>query len=300
MGVLVGTSLIVIIPEGVETLYSASETGHTHARRGITHRSLDVRWHVHENHPRDVPLRSSVTIAGRAAVSDNTFGAMPGPVIPSDVGAEKLKSSSPPQTPTTPGVVHALEETGAASPQKEGVHKPHRTPHAWIGISLILGFILMYLIDTLPSLRPAPPPRTHNVYSLSDLSAAAPLSPSGQPVPKAAFSTTLGLVIHAAADGIALGASSSQPSLSFIIFIAIMIHKAPAAFGLTSVLLKQGLGKRMARAHLVAFSLAAPLGALATWLVVRILGAGGVGLGGEESIRWWTGVLLLFSGGTFL
>lgn len=76
-----------------------------------------------------------------------------------------------------------------------------------------------------------------------------------------------------------------------------MVHKAPAAFGLTSVLLKQGLGKRGARAHLVVFSLAAPVGAVGTWVVVRTLGGGG---GEEETMRWWTGVLLLFSGGTFL
>lgn len=76
-----------------------------------------------------------------------------------------------------------------------------------------------------------------------------------------------------------------------------MIHKAPAAFGLTSVLLRQGLGKRGARAHLVVFSLAAPAGAVGTWIVVRALGGGG---GDEMHTRWWTGVLLLFSGGTFL
>lgn len=78
-----------------------------------------------------------------------------------------------------------------------------------------------------------------------------------------------------------------------------MVHKAPAAFGLTAVLLKQGLGKRAARAHLMVFSLAAPAGALATWMVVRTLGAGGPEAG-EETMRWWTGLLLLFSGGTFL
>lgn len=76
-----------------------------------------------------------------------------------------------------------------------------------------------------------------------------------------------------------------------------MVHKAPAAFGLTSVLLKQGLGKRGARAHLVIFSLAAPMGALGTWVVVQTLGGGG---GEEQTTTWWTGVLLLFSGGTFL
>ncbi|KAI4181189.1 MAG: hypothetical protein LQ348_005054, partial [Seirophora lacunosa] len=173
-------------------------------------------------------------------------------------------------------------------------------------ISLILGFILMYLLDTLPFLRASPSARqSQNIYSLSDLSSS---SPSSHQTPSAqrSFSTTLGLVIHAAADGIALGASHSSggnTSLGFIIFLAIMIHKAPAAFGLTSVLLKQGLGKRAARAHLVVFSLAAPAGAVGTWVVVRALGGGGgggAGAGGEFHTKWWTGVLLLFSGGTFL
>ena len=92
-------------------------------------------------------------------------------------------------------------------------------------------------------------------------------------------------------------ASSSNTKLGFIIFIAIMIHKAPAAFGLSSVLLKQGLSKRAARGHLIIFSLAAPLGALSTFLLVHLLGGGGIG--GERG-QWWTGMMLLFSGGTFL
>ncbi|MCJ1417621.1 hypothetical protein MMC32_003965 [Xylographa parallela] len=304
MGVLVGTSLIVIIPEGVETLYSASEAEHSHTRRSHLHNSLDIRWHPSAPYTSHVDTRSPEThfsVLRRASEGANPFDSLPGPVIPAGVDANIFKNADPPKTPTQPGVVGILEESGSPTVSVVAPPKPHRNPHAWIGISLILGFILMYLIDTLPSLRPTPPPpRSHNIYSLSDLSSAAPQSPSSTSLPKGTFSTTLGLVIHAAADGIALGASSSQPSLSFIIFVAIMIHKAPAAFGLTSVLLKQGLGKRAARVHLLAFSLAAPLGALGTWIVVRILGAGGVGFGGEESLKFWTGVLLLFSGGTFL
>ncbi|MCJ1379431.1 hypothetical protein MMC17_002532 [Xylographa soralifera] len=304
MGVLVGTSLIVIIPEGVETLYSASEIEHSHTRRSQLHNSLDIRWHPSAFYTSDVDTRSPeahLVVLRRASEGANLFDSLPGPVIPAGVDADIIKTADPPKTPTQPGVVGILEELGSPTVPVVGLPNTHRNPHAWIGISLILGFILMYLIDTLPSLRPSPPPpRSHNIYSLSDLSSAAPPSPPTASLPKDTFSTTLGLVIHAAADGIALGASSSQPSLSFIIFVAIMIHKAPAAFGLTSVLLKQGLGKRAARVHLLAFSLAAPLGALGTWIVVRILGAGGVGFGGEESLKFWTGVLLLFSGGTFL
>ncbi|KAL8921590.1 MAG: hypothetical protein Q9172_003949 [Xanthocarpia lactea] len=304
MGVLVGTSLIVIIPEGVDTLYSASESplSHTHTRRQYPPQTLDVRWqHRSDTHlPKRDELGSPVT---------------PSPFYPdsSNLNPDSVHSNDPPRTPTTPGVVGVLEADPSLSSSSPSslpsatTPAPNtdssRSPHAWIGISLILGFILMYLLDTLPLLGPSPPNRnTQNIYSLSDLSSSPPPSHYQKPQQRS-FSTTLGLVIHAAADGIALGASHSSGSstgLGFIIFLAIMIHKAPAAFGLTSVLLKQGLGKRGARAHLVVFSLAAPVGALGTWFVVRMLGGGAGGLVEEMNTRWWTGVILLFSGGTFL
>ncbi|KAI4237850.1 MAG: hypothetical protein LQ349_001545 [Xanthoria aureola] len=306
MGVLVGTSLIVIIPEGVDTLYSASEAphAHTHARRHSISHPLDVRW-----------SESTSTLRSRRDEVDPLL--MPGPFLPdsSTLDPDSLHPDAPPRTPTDPGVVGILgthpsssSSSSSPSPLPPAVTPPpgkhsSRTPHAWIGISLILGFILMYLLDTFPLLSSSPQNRTtQNIYSLSDLSSSPPHSHSQNPQQRS-FSTTLGLVIHAAADGIALGASHSSGSstgLGFIIFLAIMIHKAPAAFGLTSVLLKQGLGKRGARAHLLVFSLAAPIGAVGTWIVVRILGGGGKGLAEEMSTKWWTGVLLLFSGGTFL
>jgi zinc transporter 9 len=80
-----------------------------------------------------------------------------------------------------------------------------------------------------------------------------------------------------------------------------MLHKGPAAFGLTSVLLKQGLSKRNARAHLAVFSLAAPIGAIGTWMIVNLLGRAGLARSDENGGGvWWTGVVLIFSGGTFL
>ncbi|KAL9020781.1 MAG: hypothetical protein Q9185_001965 [Variospora sp. 1 TL-2023] len=314
MGVLVGTSLIVIIPEGVDTLYGASTStsAHVHNRRSHLAEPIDVRWH-HQRSTQPPNRRDELDPA-------DAFHAMPGPVLPSDFDIDSAASSGdPPLTPTTPGEVGILEAHPSSgsplSPHPESPPEtpalPDQTPHAWVGISLILGFILMYLLDTLPFLRPSPSARqSQNIYSLSDLSSSSQ-SAHQTPSSQRSFSTTLGLVIHAAADGIALGASHSSggsSSLGLIIFLAIMIHKAPAAFGLTSVLLKQGLGKRGARAHLVVFSLAAPAGAVGTWVLVRALGGGGgggggggrEGGGGELQTKWWTGVLLLFSGGTFL
>ena len=322
MGVLVGTALIVIIPEGVETLYSASDySAEAHSRRNTIPDSRVVQRNLEG--PRALNLRA-MSLKDDSPDA-NPYSALPGPVLPEDAKMQQIDTDAypktPPATPTEPGKVGILEDDtstiSAPSLEKAGKKaessQQKREPHAWIGLSLICGFILMYLLDTLPFLAPPAPQRPHmNIYSLSDLSTSPPPTPA---TPQRSMSTTLGLCIHAAADGIALGASSSHAaadgialgasssststaSLSLIIFVAIMVHKAPAAFGLTSVLLKQGLGKRAARAHLVVFSLAAPVGAVGTWVVVRTLGGGG---NTEPALmKWWTGVLLLFSGGTFL
>ena len=218
------------------------------------------------------------------------------------------QSSVPGESPQMPNEEH---REGVPQIEKEG---SIRDPHAYTGISLILGFILMYLIDTLPrqaSSASSEPQRFQislNQFSLNrtpSVPAETAETPTAETFSHShsgsrPSSTTVGLVIHAAADGIALGASSTTTSrLSFIIFVALMIHKAPAAFGLTSVLLKQGLSKRAARAHLIIFSLAAPVGALLTWSVANLLGDSSL-TGEAASTEFATGVLLLFSGGTFL
>lgn len=227
-----------------------------------------------------------------------------------DPGHEEQSSLPPSEQKVKPSSQDHHDE------EREG-----RDPHAYVGISLIAGFILMYLIDTLPrrassSSQPQRFQINLTQFSLNRASTSSPnlespphesdyptnQAPSSSSRPS---STTVGLVIHACADGIALGASStsngassSGRNLSFIIFIALMIHKAPAAFGLTTTLLKQGLSKRAARAHLIVFSLAAPAGALVTWAAASLLGYGG--LPESMSAEFATGVLLLFSGGTFL
>lgn len=308
MGVLVGTSLVVIIPEGVETLYSASEVGHAHShtKKHIVAREDDVRWSQLYHTLPDHDL-----VARTAADDTNPFN-IPGPVIPSEL-------DSPPKTPTKPGTVGIMDTDVSngkktATQEDDDIHK--EAHHAWIGVALLAGFMLMYLIDKVPQYgQPSKQrTRTHHI-ALNNLGRrfnfATSLdreeeadsflgSPEGSNVHQRSFATTIGLVIHAAADGIALGASSTATtsSLSFVIFFAIMIHKAPAAFGLTSVLVKQGLSKRAARGHLVLFSLAAPTGAILTWFLANLLGSGRNH--SEQTTTWWTGILLLFSAGTFL
>ncbi|KAK3374935.1 Zinc/iron permease [Podospora didyma] len=308
IGILVGTSLIVIIPEGIEAIATTGAAGHSHNARHLSRGcNLGVRWEAGINvangngEALKLPRWEGVDIASRAIHS--IFSTMP--------RAEKDDEENEGSVPNDGKNNHA-KTLPANSPEDKDDHDVPRLPTFYIGFSLTLGFVLMFLIDRLPrhatdTFQAAPATRH---ISLDNLSTSSVLSQDEEaegflgslaPSPKQSRSlaTTTGLVIHAAADGIAMGASAttSNMKLGLIIFVAIMVHKAPAAFGLTSLLLKQGLSKRAARGHLIVFSLAAPFGALMTYLIISLLG--GDHMEGESG-QWWTGMLLLFSAGTFL
>ncbi|KAM0285293.1 hypothetical protein ACHAQH_001482 [Verticillium albo-atrum] len=301
IGILVGTSMIVIIPEGVEAVVASSVGGHAHAHRarGLA-QALDRRGDL------GVRLTSADVVstfneAKQAELMDHlralaTGGTQHYQVLPRDEPTEHT---------------HDHDHADAGKGQEHAGEEEHaEVPTFHIGLSMVLGFVLMFLIDRIP--RHATEGRTNDSHmrhvSLDNLGGSSNgdaesdgflgtlTQPSKDP---RSFATTIGLVIHACADGIAMGAgaTTSDPQLGLIIFIAIMLHKAPAAFGLSSLLLKQGLSKRAARTHLVVFSLAAPFGALSTWAIITVLGGGQLE---GPSGKWWTGMLLLFSAGTFL
>ncbi|KAK3943069.1 Zinc/iron permease [Diplogelasinospora grovesii] len=308
IGILVGTSLIVIIPEGIEAVATTGEPAHAHKARHVGNvRGLGVRWETQVTGPagsdvifelgkRQASESSSLDIAARDLVSAGVWKRVEMKVPDK---TEQEKGPSDPEVPTGP------------LPEKGHDHDEHGLPTFYIGFSLMLGFVLMFLIDRLPrhaaeKFQAAPSTRHISLDNLAGSSISGEEESEGflgslAPTPRQSRSlaTTIGLVIHAAADGIAMGASAttSNMKLGLIIFVAIMVHKAPAAFGLTSVLLKQGLSKRAARGHLVVFSLAAPFGAIATYLMISAIGGGSME---GESGQWWTGMLLLFSAGTFL
>ncbi|XP_029448972.1 zinc transporter ZIP9-like isoform X2 [Rhinatrema bivittatum] len=207
-GLLCGTALAIIIPEGIELLEGSS--------RGA-----------------QVPCRNVV-------LNTNLTG--------SDVLTEDLM------------------EDGSSFPV-----------HFFIGVSLVMGFLLMFIVDQIGSYCSYHDPRT-------GMSAGTSIT------------ATLGLVIHAAADGVALGAAvaSSQVSVQVIVFFAVILHKAPAAFGLVSFLLHAGLEKKVIHRHLLAFSAAAPLLAVTTYLILSTTG------GTSQHKLSATGNGMLFSAGTFL
>jgi zinc transporter 9 len=156
--------------------------------------------------------------------------------------------------------------------------------HTYIGTSLLTGFLFMMILeytfashdDTSDAIV------THNNISNKHL--------VRHPV-------VLGFIFHSASDGFALGAASLSASeeLEILVFLAIILHKGPSALGFVSFLLKQGCSLVQTRNFLGLFSAAAPMSALATSFFLNVFQQND-----ENELEKWTGIILLFSAGTFL
>jgi len=176
---------------------------------------------------------------------------------------------------------HYDRSKGISLTPSEDSHNEHHEEklHSVIGLALVLGFIFMLLIDQIGSnSRAARDPENGSLRNSKS------------------FTATLGLVVHAAADGIALGAaaSTSHASTEMIVFLAIMLHNAPASFGLVTFLLHEKVDRSRIRRYLLIFSVAAPAAALATFF--------GLSQKSKETLSSVnaTGFAMLFSAGTFL
>lgn len=191
-----------------------------------------------------------------------------------------------------------------------------------IGGSLIAGFMMMYLIDAIPDYIVSRESQRTSDIDMSNLRFTRVNAGEEEEglggdverlnVPGANNSTannggkqiskstkfSIGLIIHSIADGVALGAAivSGGTELETLVFLAILIHKAPASFGLTSVLLRHGLDFKSIRTSLGLFAAAAPAGALLTYAITTLLWKIGVSM----DVITIGAVLLVFSGGTFL
>ncbi|GAV08824.1 hypothetical protein RvY_18460 [Ramazzottius varieornatus] len=245
-GLLIGAALVVIIPEGVETVYSRS------------HSSESAGKHQQQDHPFDQPSLADAPAPLVANVKSPTAAGAPPQAPPAP-------SKNIDDTAKNLAVPHKDEDE-----EKDGKHEK-KEAGSGVGAALITGFIFMLLVDQVSS-RLSGGMQRNNVTA------------------------TLGLVVHAAADGIALGASAMTKHLEMemLVFFAIMLHKAPTAFGLVTFLLHEGMDKVRIRRHLLIFSLAAPIGALMTYFLIQ-MGSDGVAPSDRAS-----GLVLLFSGGTFL
>ncbi|KAG0675501.1 hypothetical protein C6P40_001565 [Pichia californica] len=125
-------------------------------------------------------------------------------------------------------------------------------------------------------------------------------------------STTLGLLFHCLTDGIILTTTiisnnssddsnhSNHSNNSLLIILAIFLHKLPASFSLTSILLNQKLKKNIIIFHLFLFSISAPIGAWLTLVLSNLLGFKETSNSNSFILLFSTGAFLYVSFHTFI
>ncbi|MBI5529033.1 MAG: ZIP family metal transporter [Deltaproteobacteria bacterium] len=77
----------------------------------------------------------------------------------------------------------------------------------------------------------------------------------------------VGMSVHTLTDGLALGAGMHSAALGFSIFLAILAHKVPSAFSLSTILAHAGYGIKKIVVMMIVFALLVPAGAAIYWAV---------------------------------
>lgn len=270
------------------------------------------------------------------------LGAGLGIIIPECVSSTHFSSTQ--SEPTYSRGVEAVIEASKLGASSGHGHFPATT----IAVSLLVGFMFMLVTEQLiPGAHSHSVPHMHGSNWLSpkdsviefdvDLELGELENPTQSLHPTASTSTqcptthgtadgdrfrtpvlgkalnlTLGLVLHALSDGLALGSSivsdSGSQELSLAVFAALVIHKgmatlgiyimldfitewdtAPTALALTTSLLASGVNRTDCRKCLAIFSASTPSGAALTYLFLRLFHPAD---GGENH---WTGIAMLVS-----
>lgn len=155
--------------------------------------------------------------------------------------------------------------------------------------AIAIGFLLMYLLENLalPHLGHA-----HGEHLDRSEAAGAAESATERAVHQmGGLSAFIALSLHTLIDGIALGTAvtgGEDFALGGLVFLAIIFHKMPAAFSLTSALKADNYSNSTALSYLVIFNAMVPVGAVLAFVVLYGLPA------------WLLGAMLCFSAGTFI
>jgi len=185
----------------------------------------------------------------------------------------------------------------------------HMLPEAAAGAGLsaipfvLVGFLFLFLLERFVLVHVCAEPGPAAALEEGSIAALAsggapdprggaghhPHTGTGCDVHTLGLAAFVGLSLHTLVDGFALGAASSERALGFLVFLAILAHKIPSSFSLSSILRAEGYTRRRALVMNAAFSTMVPLGA-GLYLVLR-------GLVHADS---FTALALAASSGTFL
>lgn len=119
----------------------------------------------------------------------------------------------------------------------------------WMGLPVLAGFLVVFILEKYLLMHPCGEDECE-VHSIGT----------------AAFA---GMSFHGLMDGMAVASSFLIPHLALPVLLAIVFHKLPCAFSLSTILLLANYSRRRTLMHLMFFSCTTPLGALLAYLVLR-------------------------------
>lgn len=141
-------------------------------------------------------------------------------------------------------------------------------PHSF-GFWFLVGFVLLLVLERFLMVHPCE--ETHCNYHTVGVAAFA------------------GLTVHGIIEGFALASSLFVSRLGPLVLVAILAHKAPQGFALTSILKLAKKTHRQIMGFVIGVALSGPLGLFLAY-----------GLLTEEQLPSGAGILLAMSSGTFL
>jgi len=156
---------------------------------------------------------------------------------------------------------------------------------------VLVGFLFLFLVERFALVHvcaePGPLP-DHSAHAHDpglDHSHCA----TGCQVHTVGLAAFVGLSLHTLVDGFALGAASQETGLGFFVFLAILLHKIPSSFSLSTILAAEGYSRGRALLLNGLFALMVPAGA-ALYALLR----------GAVRVEAFTAYALAGSAGTFL
>jgi zinc and cadmium transporter len=163
---------------------------------------------------------------------------------------------------------------------------------------VLVGFLVLYFLERLVLVHVCAEPGPNAHLSVADGGPAPHVHVPGEPahaheavcdVHTMGLAAFAGMSAHTLVDGFALGAASVDAELGVLVFLAILAHKVPNSFSLSTILRAEGYSRGKALLMNAAFALMVPLGA-GLYLVVREL----------VRVETFTSFALAASAGTFL
>jgi len=137
-----------------------------------------------------------------------------------------------------------------------------------LGYPIIIGFLLVFVMEKFIMVHPC----EEGECNYHKIGVAA----------------YVGIGLHSLLDGVAIGAANEM-NMSFVILVAVAVHKFPAALALSSILVKGGeYSRKKINLSMLIFALTTPLGALVSLFLFKNIDP------------YFVGVALGISAGTFL